>query len=128
QSFDEIYILDLHGNTLRKEHSPDKSKDENVFDIKDAGVAISIFVRRQGTFTASSQAIVKHAHLWGLREIYDNGAQGQQLIGGKYYWLTENDVSTTNWETLEPKSPFYFPKPPQDDNVEAEHEQTWKVT
>ncbi|MBK8661548.1 MAG: hypothetical protein IPN18_06950 [Ignavibacteriales bacterium] len=33
-SFDEIYILDLHGNALIKEKSPDGSKDENVFDIR----------------------------------------------------------------------------------------------
>ena len=33
-SFDEIYILDLHGNSLKKEKCPDGSKDENVFDIQ----------------------------------------------------------------------------------------------
>ncbi|GFP22471.1 hypothetical protein HKBW3S06_01699, partial [Candidatus Hakubella thermalkaliphila] len=39
QSFDEIYLLDLHGNSLKKERCPDGSKDENVFDIQQ-GVAI----------------------------------------------------------------------------------------
>jgi hypothetical protein len=34
QTFDEIYVLDLHGNSLKKETSPDGSKDENVFDIR----------------------------------------------------------------------------------------------
>ncbi len=34
KSFDEIYILDLHGNSLKKEICPDGSKDENVFDIR----------------------------------------------------------------------------------------------
>jgi predicted helicase len=43
QSFDEIYILDLHGNKKKHEHAPNGSKDENVFDIQQ-GVAISIFV------------------------------------------------------------------------------------
>lgn len=43
-SFDEIYILDLHGNSLKKEKSPDGSKDENVFDIQQ-GVAIVFMIK-----------------------------------------------------------------------------------
>ena len=45
ESFDEIYILDLHGNARKKETAPDGSKDENVFDIMQ-GVSINIFVKR----------------------------------------------------------------------------------
>ena len=45
ESFDEIYILDLHGNARKKETTPDGSKDENVFDIMQ-GVSINIFVKR----------------------------------------------------------------------------------
>ncbi|MCK4640192.1 MAG: N-6 DNA methylase, partial [Candidatus Marinimicrobia bacterium] len=33
ESFDKIYIIDLHGNSKKKEVCPDGSKDENVFDI-----------------------------------------------------------------------------------------------
>ena len=47
QAFDEIYVLDLHGNVKKKETAPDGSKDENVFDIQQ-GVAIGIFVKRPG--------------------------------------------------------------------------------
>jgi len=43
-TFDEIYVLDLHGNSLKKERCPDGSKDENVFDIRQ-GVAIALFLR-----------------------------------------------------------------------------------
>ena len=43
-SFDEIYILDLHGNSLKKEKSPDGSPDENVFDIMQ-GVAIAFMIK-----------------------------------------------------------------------------------
>ncbi|MGI8670880.1 MAG: N-6 DNA methylase, partial [Aridibacter sp.] len=39
KSFDEIYILDLHGNSKKKEKSPDGSTDQNVFDIQQ-GVSI----------------------------------------------------------------------------------------
>lgn len=46
KSFDEIYILDLHGNSLKKEKCPDGSKDENVFDIRQ-GVAIALFIKRK---------------------------------------------------------------------------------
>ncbi|HPD33953.1 MAG TPA: N-6 DNA methylase [Candidatus Kapabacteria bacterium] len=44
KSFDEIYILDLHGNSLKKEKSPDGGKDENVFDIQQ-GVAICFMIK-----------------------------------------------------------------------------------
>jgi predicted helicase len=44
RTFDEIYILDLHGNTKKKEVAPDGSKDENVFDIQQ-GVAIGMMVK-----------------------------------------------------------------------------------
>jgi len=45
QTFDDIYILDLHGNAKKKEVAPDGSKDENVFDIQQ-GVAICIMVKK----------------------------------------------------------------------------------
>lgn len=44
QTFDKIYILDLHGSSKKKETAPDGSKDENVFDIQQ-GVAICIMVK-----------------------------------------------------------------------------------
>ncbi len=48
QSFDTLYILDLHGNTRKKELSPDGSKDENVFDIMQ-GVSINIFMKNRNS-------------------------------------------------------------------------------
>jgi len=44
QTFDEIYVMDLHGNSKKKETSPDGSKDQNVFDIQQ-GVAIGMMVK-----------------------------------------------------------------------------------
>jgi predicted helicase len=44
QTFDKIYVLDLHGNAKKKEVAPDGSKDENVFDIQQ-GVAICMMVK-----------------------------------------------------------------------------------
>jgi len=63
QSFDDIYILDLHGNSKKQEQAPDGSKDENVFDIQQ-GIAISIFVKwRDASFATvhlSHQGRCKH--------------------------------------------------------------------
>ena len=59
-TFDKIWILDLHGNAKKKEVSPDGSADKNVFDIQQ-GVSIIIAAKKQGTGLAE----VKHADLWG---------------------------------------------------------------
>lgn len=48
QAFDEIYVLDLHGNAKKKEAAPDGSKDANVFDIQQ-GVAITFMVKLPAT-------------------------------------------------------------------------------
>ncbi len=45
-TFDKIYILDLHGNSKKKETAPDGSADQNVFDIMQ-GVSINIFVKKK---------------------------------------------------------------------------------
>jgi len=88
-TFDEMHILDLHGNSLKKEKCPDGSKDVNVFDIQQ-GVAIALFIKKKG-----KKKSVLHADLWGERE-------------SKYSWLQENDVNTTQWNTITPKSDFYL--------------------
>lgn len=90
KSFTEIYILDLHGNSLKKETCPDGSRDQNVFDIRQ-GVAVAIFIKRREKKNCS----VHHSDLWGLRN-------------EKYEWLQENDVQTTKWKKLSPVSESYF--------------------
>ncbi len=103
-SFDDIYILDLHGNAKKKETAPDGSKDENVFDIQQ-GVAIGIFVKRLDG-DPDKRARVHHADCWGLREIVKKDPT--TLVGGKYHWLYENSIESTDWEELTPSSPFYL--------------------
>lgn len=44
KDFSEIYILNLHGNSRIGETSPDGTKDENVFDIKQ-GVCITLLIK-----------------------------------------------------------------------------------
>lgn len=111
QTFDDIYILDLHGNSKKKEKAPDGGKDENVFDIQQ-GVGIGIFVKRQGA--KKQAATVRHAELFGLRE-------------GKYQWLWEQDLAGTKWQTLQPNAPFYL-FIPQNEILREEYERGWQIT
>jgi len=125
QTFDEIYILDLHGNSKKKEKCPDGSKDENVFDIQQ-GVAIGIFVKRQSA--EKDTAVIRHAHLWGLREVFGNDVREEKIpVSGKYVWLRENAIETTDWTSLQPQAPFYLFVPQQRDLL-SEYEKGWKVT
>jgi predicted helicase len=124
ETFDHIYLLDLHGNSKKKERRPDGSKDENIFDIQQ-GVAISIFVKRAGG--KKEIATVRRTHLWGVREVYREIDNKRCLIGGKYHWLENNDIFTTQWTNLEPQSPFYL-FVPQDTHSLTEYERGWKVT
>lgn len=90
RAFDEIYILDLHGNSKKKEQSPDGSKDENVFDIQQ-GVAITIFVK---TSSSQESAKVYRADLWGTRP-------------AKYSHLFEQTRNTAVLELIKPQRPLY---------------------
>ena len=67
KTFDKIYVLDLHGNSKKKEVSPDGGADKNVFDIMQ-GVAIIIGVKRSKTAGQQNDlAEVWHGDLWGGR-------------------------------------------------------------
>jgi len=66
-SFTDIDVLDLHGNSNKKEKTPDGNKDENVFDIQQ-GVAIAFMRRSMARNPAASGAAVRRSDLWGVRE------------------------------------------------------------
>jgi len=101
-SFNEIYILDLHGNSLKKEKCPDGSKDENVFDIRQ-GVAIAFFIKKNAE---KKECKIFHSDIWGLRE-------------NKYDWLLKYNIKKTNWHKLFPKSEFYLFIPRDESLLEA---------
>ena len=101
-SFNEIYVLDLHGNSLKKEKCPDGSKDENVFDIQQ-GVAIALFIKKKGIHPKYK---VRHSEIWGIRS-------------EKYEWLMKNDIKTTKWEKISPKSEFYLFIPMEEKLLES---------
>jgi len=90
KTFDEIYILDLHGNSLKKETTPEGSKDENVFDIRQ-GVAIALFIKNK----KQKESAIYHADLYGLRQ-------------EKYDWLDKNEFLKENYLPAKPQAPYYF--------------------
>ena len=120
KTFDDIYILDLHGNSKKKEVSPDGLLDQNIFDIQQ-GVAIGIFVKYQNS--QQKTARVYHTELWGMREIKEQ----KKLVSGKYHWLLENSFVSTNWQEIYPDSPFYLFKP-QNVDLRIEYYQAWKIS
>ncbi len=124
QTFDDIYVMNLHGNSKKQERSPDGSKDENVFDIQQ-GVSIGIFVKRKGN--VSGTKVVHHADLWGQREQFQGQGEQRQLVAGKYHWLADNYIRSTDWGEIEPRAPFYL-FIPQNQNVRDEYQQYQKIT
>jgi predicted helicase len=92
ESFDSIYILDLHGNSRKNEVCPDGSKDENVFDIMQ-GVSINIFIKKKGTI--KKLADVYHYDIYGKRD-------------SKYQFLNDNSLNSLKWKKLNYKEPAYF--------------------
>jgi predicted helicase len=99
-TYDKIYIIDLHGNSLKKEVAPDGSKDENVFDIQ-AGVSINLFIKT-GKKKQGELAQVFHQDFWGKRS-------------DKYDDLLANDLKSLKLAELEFSKPYYFFIPKNDD-------------
>ena len=65
QTFDKIYVFDLHGNAKKNGVTPDGKPDKNVFDIQQ-GVAIIVAVKKKDQ--SKRPATVYHGELWGSRE------------------------------------------------------------
>src|SRR3989344_6623463 len=99
QSFDEIYILNLHGSALKKEKVPEdvqakekiSERDEGVFGIR-PGTAITLAIK---SGESDSKCKVYYAEQWGQRN-------------KKFEWLEGNDIKTTNWQVINPDTPSYL--------------------
>lgn len=94
QTFDKIYILDLHGSSMKNETALDGSKDENVFDIMQ-GVSINIFVKTKNNKQSHALGQVYHYDLLGLRT-------------AKYEFLNTHDFYNVEWKNLNYTEPYYF--------------------
>ncbi len=111
ETFDKIYILDLHGNAKKKEVCPDGSADQNVFDIMQ-GVSINIFVKT-GKKKQNESGEVFHYGLQGKREF-------------KYETLNKNSLKSFTWNKLIYKDPYFF-FVPKDFVLDNEYKKCFKT-
>ncbi|GAA9761307.1 DNA methyltransferase [Helicobacter pylori] len=90
ECYDELYILNLHGNARKKEKTPQGAKDENVFNIMQ-GVSINLFVKK-------AQTTKQKIHYY---DVYGERAE-------KYAFLAQHDINSIEWLELTPRAPFYL--------------------
>ena len=93
QTFDDIYVLDLHGNAKKKERAR-RLRDENVFDIQQ-GVAIGIFVKEPGKAGPAPEFIMPSC-----------GVSGRTSTPGCWTRLTCSSNGATAPERLDATSSF----------------------
>ncbi|GAA8553646.1 DNA methyltransferase [Helicobacter pylori] len=108
ECYDELYILNLHGNARKKEKTPQGAKDENVFNIMQ-GVSINLFVKKA---QATKQKIFYY-------DVYGERAE-------KYAFLAQHDINSIEWLELTPREPFYL-LIPQETPLLDEYEQGFSV-
>lgn len=108
ECYDELYILNLHGNARRKEETPQGATDENVFNIMQ-GVSINLFVKKA---QATKPKICYY-------DVYGERAE-------KYAFLAQNDLDRIEWLELAPREPFYLLIPQKTPLLE-EYEQGFSV-
>ncbi len=106
--YDELYILNLHGNARKKEKTPQGTKDENIFNIMQ-GVSINLFVKKA---QATKQKIFYY-------DVYGERAE-------KYAFLAQNDLNSIEWLELTPRGPSYLLLPLKAPLLE-EYEQGFSV-
>lgn len=108
ECYDELYILNLHGNARKKEETPQGAKDENVFNIMQ-GVSINLFVKK-------AQTTKQKIHYY---DVYSQRAE-------KYTFLAQNDLNSIEWLEIAPRAPFYLLLPLKTPLLE-EYEQGFSV-
>ncbi|MBS4306888.1 type ISP restriction/modification enzyme [Campylobacter vulpis] len=110
KSFDEIYILNLHGS------DKDAKNDENVFDIK-IGVCISLFIK------------YKNEPSKGATIFYASTAQKGIFKRAEKYALlddiSQRGLNSIKWEELSLNEPYFWFVPKSFDN--AEYEDFWAL-
>lgn len=109
--FDDIYILDLHGNSNKKESSPDNESDKNVFDIQQ-GVAIIIAIKKINK-EKKKLANLWHKDLWGSRK-------------DKFEALEEGSLKSMGFTRVDYSAPEYF-FIPRDIDAVSEYKQGFSV-
>ena len=108
ETFDKIYLLDLHGNGNKKETTPNGGKDENIFDIKQ-GVTIAIFIKT----SSAKKCQVFHGDIFGLRK-------------EKFESLAKINFKKLCKTRIYPKSDMYY-FIPRNTEFEKEYMKFWSV-
>jgi len=91
-TFDSIYILNLHGDSKKKETTDEGGRDDNVFDIMQ-GVSINIFIKA-GSKKSNQLGTVNYKSIMGTRE-------------EKYNSLSSNHLNSIAWDVYKPVAPNY---------------------
>ena len=102
ETFDKLYVLDLHGNTTKGEYALDGKSDVNVFDIQQ-GVCIFVFIKLEPTLRTRQRASksglqIGQLHggdLWGSRAVKSDALHSQSLTSGLF-------------EPRKPQKPYFF--------------------
>ena len=111
ETFDRIYVLNLHGDSRKKERAPDGSPDQNVFDIMQ-GVSINLFVKSNKKKNGAL-AEVFYRDLFGARQ-------------SKYEFLWSRELNAVDFQKLETTSPYFF-FAPKDFSVLTEYDNGFAV-
>ncbi|MBM3227780.1 hypothetical protein FJZ27_02865 [Candidatus Peribacteria bacterium] len=90
EEFDEIYCLNLHGSTTKKDAAPGGGRDESIFNIQ-TGTCITFFVKKKKK--------------QGCRVFYKDK---YGLKSEKFSYLLETFFEALEWEELQPKKQYYF--------------------
>ena len=109
KSFDDIYVLNLHGKVKNHEQSPDGSPDENIFGIT-LGVSIAIFVK---TTDSDQPGRLHHYDLYGKKRV-------------KREFLNSHSLTSVAWTDLTPVAPDYF-FVPKDFTMQEEYERGFRI-
>ncbi len=106
ETFDRIYILNLHGNAIKNEG------DTNVFDIR-VGVAIAIFVKLETPLLE--------------KEFYYFSSKENEILKrkDKIKFLKTNSLASLSWQKLELSAPYFWFV--RKDFVNLEYEDFWSV-
>ncbi|PZQ80760.1 MAG: DNA methyltransferase [Ancylobacter novellus] len=91
RTFDDIYIVNLHGDSNKKERTPEGQPDRNVFDIMQ-GVAITIAIK---TGKKEGLADVRVKDIWGSRQ-------------SKYDYLTANSLKSIDFQEANFHGDYHF--------------------
>ncbi|EAI6696271.1 DNA methyltransferase [Campylobacter upsaliensis] len=110
KSFDEIYILNLHGS------DKDAKNDENVFDIK-IGVCVSLFVKYKNT--PSKGATIFYAST-AQKGIFKRAEKFALLDD-----MAQRGLNSIKWEELSLDEPYFWFVPKSFDS--AEYEDFWAL-